>query len=48
MLHRVFRKGQEKDVKLDILVFKNTIETKIWYTVKNKKMLADLFMSMKE
>ena len=48
MLHRVFRKGQEKDVKLDILVFKNTIEIKIWYTVKNKKMLADLFMSMKE
>lgn len=48
MLHRVYRKGQNEDVQLDILVFDNTIEIKIWNAVKNKKMLADLFMSMKE
>lgn len=47
MLHRLWRMGQDKPVKVEILTFKNTIETKIWNTVKNKETLADLFMSIK-
>lgn len=47
MLHRVWRMGQTKPVQIDILTHKDTIETKIWNTVKNKERLADLFMSIK-
>lgn len=47
MLHRVWRMGQNEDVQIDILTFKDTIETKIWNTVRNKEKLADLFMSIK-
>ena len=47
MLHRLWRMGQEEAVDVDILTFKDTIETKIWRTVKNKEQLSDLFMSIK-
>ena len=47
MLHRVWRMGQTEQVNIDILIFKDTIETKIWHTVRNKEKLADLFMSIK-
>lgn len=47
MLHRVWRMGQDEEVTIDVLVFKDTVETKIWNTVKNKERLADLFMSIK-
>lgn len=48
MLHRVWRMGQTEQVNIDVLIFKDTIETKIWHTVRNKEKLADLFMSIKE
>lgn len=47
MLHRVWRMGQEQNVEIDILTYKNTIETKIWNAVHNKETLANLFMSIK-
>lgn len=47
MLHRVWRMGQKDDVRINILIFKDTIETKIWNTVKNKEKFADLFMAIK-
>lgn len=47
MLHRVWRMGQTDDVVIDILIFEDTVETKIWNTVKNKEKLADLFMAIK-
>lgn len=47
MLHRVWRMGQTEQVNIDVLIFKDTIETKIWHTVRNKEKLADLFMSIK-
>ena len=47
MLHRVYRMGQKENVKLDILLHKDTIENKIWNAVKNKEKLADLFMAIK-
>jgi SNF2 family DNA or RNA helicase len=47
MLHRIWRRGQESDCLIDVLVFGDSIETKIWNTVQNKKRLADLFMSIK-
>lgn len=47
MLHRIWRIGQTEDVIIDILTFEDTIESKIWNTVKNKEKLADLFMSLK-
>lgn len=47
MLHRVWRLGQKEDVQIDVLTFKDTIETKIWNAVRNKERLADLFMSIK-
>ena len=43
LLHRVWRMGQTKDVQIDVLTFKDTIETKIWNIVKNKQELSDLF-----
>lgn len=48
MLHRIWRMGQTEDVRIDILTFEDTIETKIWNAVKNKENLANLFMSIKE
>ena len=47
MLHRVWRMGQENDVTIDVLYYKDTVESKIWNAVKNKQSLADLFMSIK-
>lgn len=47
MLHRVYRMGQTKPVQIDILTFKDTIETKVWEAVKNKEKFADLFMKIK-
>lgn len=47
MIHRVWRMGQNKNVQIDILTFKDTIETKIWETVRRKEKFADLFMSIK-
>lgn len=47
MLHRVYRMGQTKPVQIDILTFKDTIETKIWQSVQNKEKFADLFMRIK-
>lgn len=47
MLHRVWRMGQTENVRIDVLTFKDTVETKIWEAVKNKEKLADLFMSIK-
>jgi SNF2 family DNA or RNA helicase len=47
MLHRIWRMGQTKDVKVDVLIHKDTVETKIWNTVRNKEKFADLFMSIK-
>lgn len=47
MLHRVWRKGQDKPVVIQILLFEGSIETTIWNTVKTKKQLSDLFMSIK-
>lgn len=47
MLHRVYRMGQTNDVEIDILTFKDTIETKIWQSVRNKEKFADLFMRIK-
>ncbi len=47
MLHRVWRMGQESAVQIIILTFKDTVETNIWNAVKNKEMLAQLFMSIK-
>ena len=39
--------GQDENVSIKILIFKDTVETKIWNTVRNKERLADLFMSIK-
>lgn len=47
MLHRIWRLGQTEQVQIDILVFKDTVETKIWNAVKNKERLSELFMSIK-
>ena len=47
MLHRIWRMGQTDNVKVDVLIHKDTVETKIWETVKNKEKFADLFMSIK-
>lgn len=47
MLHRVWRMGQEKEVEIIVLLFENTIETKIWEAVQNKQKFAELFMAIK-
>ena len=39
--------GQNTDVNIIILLFDQTIETKIWDAVKNKEKFADLFMAIK-
>jgi SNF2 family DNA or RNA helicase len=47
MLHRIWRMGQTDNVNVDVLIHKDTVETKIWNTVQNKEKFADLFMSIK-
>lgn len=47
MLHRVWRMGQNESVRIDILTFGGTVETKIWNAVKTKQKFADLFMSLR-
>lgn len=47
MHKRVWRMGQTQDVKIDVLIFKDTTETKIWKSVQNKEKFADLFMRIK-
>lgn len=47
MLHRIWRTGQKEDCEIDILVFDGTVDEDIWLTVKNKEVLADLFMRIK-
>lgn len=47
MLHRIWRMGQNKDCEIVILIFKRTVDEDIWETVKNKEVLADLFMRIK-
>lgn len=47
MLHRIWRMGQTDDVKIDVLLFIDTVETKIWNAVQNKEKLAQLFMAIK-
>lgn len=47
MLHRVWRMGQTETVQIDVLLFKDTIETKIWKAVQQKQSLSELFMSIK-
>ena len=48
MLHRVWRTGQEDKTLIQVLIFKNSIEEKIYKAVRNKKNMHDLFMSIKE
>ena len=47
MLHRIWRMGQTDDVKVDVLIHKDTVETKIWNAIQNKEKFANLFMSIK-
>ena len=47
MLHRVWRMGQNEAVRINILTFAGTVETKIWNAVKTKQKFADLFMSLR-
>ena len=39
MLHRIWRMGQTDDVKVDVLIHKDTVETKIWNAIQNKEKL---------
>lgn len=47
MLHRIWRMGQEEQCEIVVLTFENTVDEDIWLTVKNKEVLADLFMRIK-
>lgn len=47
MVHRCWRIGQDDDVQIDVLLFEDTIETKIWQIVQHKQRLSDLFMAIK-
>lgn len=47
MLHRIWRMGQKDQCEIVILTFKNTVDEDVWLTVKNKEVLADLFMRIK-
>lgn len=47
MLHRIWRIGQKEQCEIVILTFKGTVDEDIWLTVKNKEVLADLFMRIK-
>lgn len=48
MFHRIWRTGQTEQVEIDVLLFNNSIEMKIWNAVQNKEKLADLFMLIKK
>ena len=47
MLHRVWRTGQEDSTLIEVLIFKDSIEEKIYSAVRSKKNMHDLFMSVK-
>lgn len=47
MIHRCWRKGQNKPVQIEVLLFAGSIEDKIWNAVQTKQKLNDLFMSIK-
>ena len=47
MLHRIWRIGQKEQCEIVVLTFENTVDEDIWLTVKNKELLADLFMRIK-
>ena len=47
MLHRVWRKGQENEVNIDVLLFKGSIESTIWKTVQAKQTFSDLFYAIR-
>lgn len=47
MLHRIWRMGQKEQCEIVILTFEKTVDEDIWLTVKNKEVLADLFMRIK-
>lgn len=47
MLHRLWRIGQTKPVLVQVLLFKDTIETKIWNAIETKQSMSELFMSIK-
>lgn len=47
MLHRVWRKGQENEVNIDVLLFKGSIESTIWKAVQTKQTFSDLFYAIR-
>lgn len=47
MLHRVWRKGQESEVNIDVLLFKGSIESTIWKAVQTKQTFSDLFYAIR-
>lgn len=47
MLHRIWRKGQEDEVTITILLYDKTVEDKVWLTVDNKETFAQLFYRIK-
>ena len=44
--HRIYRIGQTNDINIDILIYKGTIEQNIWWAVKGKHTLSNLFFSI--
>lgn len=48
MMHRIWRKGQETNTNVTILLFEDTVDVDIWDIVWSKKGLADLFMAIKK
>ena len=47
MLHRVYRTGQQQDVKITVLINDGSIDNKIWKIVSNKQTMSDLFYAIK-
>lgn len=47
MLHRVYRIGQDEQVKIKVLVNDGSIDNKIWNVVSNKQTMSDLFYAIK-
>lgn len=48
MIHRLWRMGRTKPVKVLVLQHKNTVEKQIWNAVKNKQNAHELVMSIKK
>jgi len=48
MIHRCWRLGQSKSVKIIVLEHKDTVEKQIWLAVSNKQKVHDLYMSIKK